>query len=131
MALVNTTLKLDNSTLTRTGTPLTVLGWGTQSFQGQRSPLLQQVVVPVVNDAECFEIYEPQEYDESSFCAGYPKGGKDACQGDSGGPIFSVENGVAVLAGLVSYGKGCASPGFPGVYSRIHLATDWITTMMQ
>ena len=37
-------------------------------------------------------------------------------QGDSGGPIFD-SNGL--LVGIVSWGKGCASPTYPGVNARI------------
>lgn len=128
--MINSTFKLDDGSRTKAGTNLTVLGWGTLSYNGQKSPILQQVTVPVVNDLDCAEIYAEQEYDESSFCAGFEKGGRDACQGDSGGPIIKVENGIAYLVGLVSYGKGCAAPGFPGVYARVHLAADWIKSMM-
>lgn len=38
-------------------------------------------------------------------------------QGDSGGPLYDEENNV--LVGIVSWGIGCASPFFPGVYARI------------
>lgn len=31
-----------------------------------------------------------------------------------------------VLAGLTSYGRGCARPGFAGVYTRIAVYEDWI-----
>ena len=30
-------------------------------------------------------------------------GGSDSCQGDSGGPLYTMEDGRAVLVGLVCY----------------------------
>ncbi len=28
--------------------------------------------------------------------------------------------------GISSYGKGCARPGYPGIYARISTQLDWI-----
>ena len=36
---------------------------------------------------------------------------------DSGGPLYDNINDVVV--GVVSWGEGCATQGYPGVYSRI------------
>jgi hypothetical protein len=50
-------------------------------------------------------------------CAG--DGGSDTCQGDSGGPMMVSDGSFLVLAGITSWGNGCADPDFPGVYTRL------------
>jgi secreted trypsin-like serine protease len=36
------------------------------------------------------------------------------------------ENGTWTQIGIVSFGKECALPGIPGVYSRVTYFLDWI-----
>ena len=69
-------------------------------------------------------LFNPQVH----ICAGHMLGGRtDACQNDSGGPLVCLDrDNQPVLVGIVSFGKGCARPNYPGVYSNVVSYTEWI-----
>merc|ERR1712228_1082530 len=104
------------------GTVCTVSGWGTTSEGGSLGRVLQKVDVPVVSDDDCRDSYGSSSVYDSMICAGLPQGGKDSCQGDSGGPFMCGNQ----LSGIVSWGYGCAEPGYPGVYTQTSYFIDWI-----
>jgi trypsin len=105
-------IALPRPDLYEAGTKGTVLGWGHTSEGGEPSRQLREADIPIMADEDCaYPEYDPA----SMFCAGLPEGGVDACQGDSGGP-FVVDGR---LAGIVSWGNGCARPDQPGVYTRV------------
>lgn len=58
-------------------------------------------------------------------------GSYSACQGDSGGPLATVDSVTKkpFLVGIVSWGKGCAVPKYPGVYARVSAAREWIKSI--
>lgn len=100
-------------------------GWGLTREYGGLSKTLRKVTVPHVPRATCDANY-PEKISDRMVCAGFERGGKDSCQGDSGGPLFAVVNGQRVLAGVVSWGEGCARAGKAGVYAKVSAVTDWI-----
>ncbi|XP_019962015.2 trypsin-like [Paralichthys olivaceus] len=113
-----------------TGTNCWVTGWGTiNSGVSLPSPQrLQEVQVPVVSQSTCREAYS--QLTSNMICAGLSEGGKDSCQGDSGGPLVSKNDSKWVLAGVVSFGNGCAEPDFPGVYTRVSEYESWIKSQI-
>jgi secreted trypsin-like serine protease len=105
----------DTDTAIYDGATARILGWGTTSSGGQASNQLLTAEVPTVTDEGCTTAYGADYVATDMVCAGLDEGGVDTCQGDSGGPL--VIDGV--LAGIVSWGNGCAEAGFPGVYTRL------------
>uniref|UniRef100_A0A3B3DV15 Zgc:100868 n=1 Tax=Oryzias melastigma TaxID=30732 RepID=A0A3B3DV15_ORYME len=110
------------------GTTAWVTGFGTLSSGGSVSSTLQEVSVPIVSNSQCNASYG--SITNNMICAGLTDGGKDSCQGDSGGPLVSEQSGRWILAGIVSFGRGCALPNFPGVYARVSEYQTWIDTQI-
>jgi len=112
------------STWTATGAAVVVSGWGTTSAGGGSPDNLRAATVNVVSQSTLTSQYG------STITAdqlGAAAAGKDSCQGDSGGPLVATVGGVKKLAGVVSWGNGCADPRFAGVYARASAFESWIT----
>jgi len=113
-----------------------VTGWGRLYEDGPLPSVLQEVSVPVINNTLCEGMYRNAGYIEHIphifICAGYRKGGYDSCEGDSGGPmVIQREDKRFLLAGVISWGIGCAEPNQPGVYTRISEFREWINQILQ
>jgi secreted trypsin-like serine protease len=116
---------LDEAPLWADGKPATVIGWGDTGLASE-SQVLLETIAPMRSDAECGTAYGgdfdgddtavPGD-DGTMVCAG--EGPTDTCQGDSGGPLMVSDGAFPVLAGITSWGVGCADPNFPGVYTRL------------
>ncbi|XP_071814562.1 uncharacterized protein [Apostichopus japonicus] len=107
------------------GHPSVITGWGAETEGGSQSNDLNEVEVPIVDQTSCNESYSGSISDYM-ICAGIPEGGKDSCQGYSGGPMVALHDEQWYLIGVVSWGTGCARPGYPGVFARVTSFSDWI-----
>ena len=120
-----------NPALPAAGDVVTVMGWGVVDTEtGDLSDVLMEVDVVVITNEDCeissdgTDNYNGQ-ITENMLCA--MDMGEDSCQGDSGGPLVLLgDTPLQVQVGVVSWGIGCADPSFPGVYSRVSQAYDWI-----
>ncbi len=111
------------------GTVATVMGFGLTSETGETgATTLRDVEVPIVSFAEANAVYG--NLNESHLAAGLAEGGRDSCQGDSGGPLVVRHEDQWHLAGIVSFGDGCARPGAYGVYAHVFNLRNWITDTM-
>ncbi|KAG7200506.1 hypothetical protein KM043_001070 [Ampulex compressa] len=109
--------------VSQAGVKATITGWGAAYQGGDTTPVLKIVDIPIVAKGACSEAYSSYGgIPKGQICAAYPEGGADACQGDSGGPLTIGGR----LAGIVSWGYGCAKPGFPGVHTEVAANRDWI-----
>ena len=111
-----------------------VSGWGTVSLRNpQYIKDLQWADVYISDHKRCIKAYEKlkggTKITPNMICAQNDKG-KDACQGDSGGPLICGEDGIPVITGIVSFGEGCASSTYPGVYTKVSNYLKWIQKNM-
>lgn len=113
---------------------LQVSGWGDTRTAQSCGPavsssyacVLQRALVQPVDKATCLDDYDGGFVAALTYCAAYSgPPARDACQGDSGGPLVDpgdlLEPDPAddVLMGIVSSGRGCADPAFPGLYTDV------------
>lgn len=109
----------------RPGRLAKIAGWGNTIRQppsgsnGSYYPKRMRVArVPIVSDARARNVYGRSYVGSLMVAAGKER--KDTCFGDSGGPIFANVAGNRYQIGITSFGRGCATRTFPGVYSEVN-----------
>uniref|UniRef100_T1IYD9 Peptidase S1 domain-containing protein n=1 Tax=Strigamia maritima TaxID=126957 RepID=T1IYD9_STRMM len=112
-----------------------VTGWGRLFEDGPLPDQLHEAEIPIISNLECEKLYRKAGYIESIpdifICAGRPGGGIDSCEGDSGGPmVIRGTDQRWFIAGIISWGIGCAEPNQPGVYTRVSRFRDWINAIL-
>ncbi|NXF37231.1 TMPS9 protease, partial [Nyctibius bracteatus] len=116
----------DHSHIFHEGARCFITGWGSTKEGGLMSKHLQKAAVNMIGDQACKKFY-PVQISSRMVCAGFPQGTVDSCSGDAGGPLACKEpSGKWFLAGITSWGYGCARPYFPGVYTKVTAVQGWI-----
>lgn len=97
-----------------------IAGWGNTVSSGTVLPdFLMEAIIKIYDSSKCSSVFPRATKNwNNQICAGKYEGGVDTCQGDSGGPLY-VKDTVDgkqrfVLAGVTSFGDGCAVAGKPG-----------------
>lgn len=110
-------------------------GWGSINRNDTIYPdVIHEVNVHLYKRSDCVDWYRSllfgAELSEQSGCAGDYGGDRDACTGDSGGPLFVRYDSQSVLVGITSWGYGCATPHYPGVYTLIAAEKEFISSVV-
>jgi hypothetical protein len=110
------------------GTSAVVSGWGSLSYGGICSPLVQQVQISFVDVNKCSSLYWMYgPIPRRMICAGASQGGRDTRQGDSGSPLVAEGN----LVCIGSWGIGCGVKNSPGVYVDVSALRSWVIKFLQ
>ena len=118
---------LDSDNTDQDDVEYTIMGWGTLYSGGPPSEVLLEASVDLVNSRSCNRRYALYGgITENMMCAA--RRGSDSCQGDSGGPLIvkGDEYFQDVQVGIVSWGIGCGTGIFPGVYVKLSQVMDFI-----
>ncbi|XP_071989123.1 transmembrane protease serine 12 isoform X1 [Engystomops pustulosus] len=111
-----------------------ITGWGTTSFGGKTSDMLQEAEIDRIPTFLCNSSgWYNGLLTDNMICAGFEDGGVDTCQGDSGGPFvcYIAESTSFYQLGITSFGYGCANAHYPGVYTRVEKYANWILMQME
>ncbi|XP_068234318.1 chymotrypsin-like elastase family member 2A isoform X2 [Palaemon carinicauda] len=128
---------VDLHTVTFDGFKCFATGWGSGHTSKELHTRLHEIRIPVQPPAACATAYNIPEFgniklSDAHLCAGFLDGSAGTCVGDSGGPLqCNMRDGRWYLAGITSFGSGCAKPGFPDVYTRITYYLPWIKHQMR
>nr|CAD7456460.1 unnamed protein product [Timema tahoe] len=89
------------------------------------SMTLQEVSGPILNHKKCLDLHGLADNVVDIICTDIKGGG--VCQGDSGGPLILG----GILVGVTSWGKGCAYPGYPAVFTKVSAFGRWVASVTE
>lgn len=132
------------------GTPALINGWGRtvdcsaeparcetlqETSQGSLTLSPNKLRWASVNITSCLaqsSWHDPRDLSVNMLCAAAPRFDRDTCQGDSGSgmTVTAADGRGQVLAGITSWGDGCAQANYPAVYTRVARYDQWIRNRM-
>jgi hypothetical protein len=125
---------VDQGAAFTTATSFVVSGWGSTTADDPDVPdllepppsyptTLQKATVTYRTDSSCQTAYGSRLDPSVMLCAAGTQPNRDSCYGDSGGPLAVQIGSTWRLAGIVSFGDGCADPSYPGIYTEVGAAS--------
>ncbi|KAM9095877.1 serine protease 38-like isoform 1-T1 [Sarcophilus harrisii] len=109
-----------------------ITGWGKMRESGIMVDILQETEIPLLDQFLCQILYGSIFFiQEDMICAADLSLMKSPCQGDSGGPLVCKFNDTWIQIGVVTWGKGCSIPLYPGVFARVPYFSTWISNSIQ
>lgn len=117
-----------------------VSGWGRRTIGGNAergdigavpaSPFLRRFSVPIIQNSQCSQKAQ-MSFTDNMMCAGYLEGDQQSCRGDDGSPLVTIYGSTHFLTGVVAWGRGCANPGYYGVYTNMASFAGWAKDTMR
>ena len=110
-----------------------IYGWGDMGTEHTSTDVLQEALVPIIDNSRCLERMNQTEGAIGSLllCAGGSTAGP--CKGDSGGPLTVLnEKGAHVLEGIISrrIGEACTKQEY-SVFTRVYSYLPWIESIIK
>ncbi|CAH3026001.1 unnamed protein product, partial [Porites evermanni] len=118
-----------------TGSTCYITGWGKIKHPGGSHPILQQAMMPPIDNAKCKQRIQASgisiAFTSQMLCAGVENTILSGCHGDSGGPYvcLNADGKTYTLHGAVSWGSGrCDAKQLFTVFARVTQFRAWIKT---
>ncbi|XP_078356255.1 transmembrane protease serine 9-like isoform X2 [Oculina patagonica] len=130
---VNTVCLPSHDSDVPTGSKCYITGWGKIKHPGSSHPILQQAMMPPIDQVKCRQKLQASGVSISltpqMLCAGVDNTILSGCHGDSGGPYVCLNADMKsyTLHGAVSWGSSrCDSKHLYSVFARVTQYRGWI-----
>ncbi|WP_240359070.1 trypsin-like serine protease [Pyxidicoccus trucidator] len=117
----------ESSRVTAPGVVARATGWGRRYVDGPQATTLQTTDLILQSHSVAQAAYPEYVITPDQLAASAL--GTGTCDGDSGGPLTVPYGDTRVLAGIVSWGRGCGDSRYPSMFARVSQFEPWIKSM--